>query len=206
MKKIIGIIYKVIYGLYSSSRNAVFNLIFKFSLYCQGADFGANIKTYGSVPKISINRKACKVEIGSNVKFNNYDTMGWNSKCAIRVGQGGALFIDDYSGFNGACICCFDEIHIGKYVKIGGGTRISDSNHHSLDYLERREDNDPTKVSNKKIVIEDDVFIGAGCFIGKGVVIGARSIIAQGSVVVKDIPSDCIAAGNPCKVIKSLNS
>ena len=91
-------------------------------------------------------------------------------------------------------------------MKIGGGTRISDSNHHSLDYLERREDNDPTKVSNKKIVIEDDVFIGAGCFIGKGVVIGARSIIAQGSVVVKDIPSDCIAAGNPCKVIKPLNS
>ena len=35
--------------------------------------------------------------------------------------------------------------------------------------------------------------------------IGDRSIIAAGSVVVKDIPNDCIAGGNPCKVIKRIN-
>lgn len=40
----------------------------------------------------------------------------------------------------------------------------------------------------------------------KGVTIGARSIIAAGSVVVKDIPADCIAGVNPCKVIKYLSS
>ena len=56
------------------------------------------------------------------------------------------------------------------------------------------------------IVIEDDVFIGARTIINKGVKIGARSIIASGSVVVCDIPSDCIAGGNPCKVIKLLKN
>jgi acetyltransferase-like isoleucine patch superfamily enzyme len=56
------------------------------------------------------------------------------------------------------------------------------------------------------VIIEDDVFIGARSVICKGVTIGARSIIAAGSVVVKDIPADCIAGGNPCKVIKYLNS
>ena len=54
------------------------------------------------------------------------------------------------------------------------------------------------------IVIEDNVLVGARCIILKGVTIGARSIIGSGSIVTKDIPSDCIAAGNPCKVIKSI--
>ena len=40
---------------------------------------------------------------------------------------------------------------------------------------------------------------------GKGVHIGARTIIASGSVVVNDLPSDCIAGGNPCKIIKRLD-
>lgn len=57
---------------------------------------------------------------------------------------------------------------------------------------------------NKPIVIEDDVLIGARSIVLKGVTIGARSVIGAGSVVVKDIPADCIAAGNPCKVIKYL--
>ena len=55
------------------------------------------------------------------------------------------------------------------------------------------------------IVIEDDVWIGARSIILKGVHIGARSIIAAGSVVTKDIPSDVIAGGNPCKVIREIN-
>ena len=54
------------------------------------------------------------------------------------------------------------------------------------------------------IVIEDDVWVGAHSIILKGVTIGARSIIGAGSVVTKNIPPDCVAAGNPCRVIKSL--
>lgn len=40
----------------------------------------------------------------------------------------------------------------------------------------------------------------------KGVTIGARSIIASSFVVVKSVPVDCIAGGNPCKVIKQINN
>jgi len=54
-------------------------------------------------------------------------------------------------------------------------------------------------------VIEDDVWIGANCQILKGVTIGARTVIGAGSVVTKSIPTDCIAAGNPCKVIRKVN-
>ena len=46
--------------------------------------------------------------------------------------------------------------------------------------------------------------IGARSIILKGVTNGEGSVIGAGSVVVKDIPANCIAAGNPCKVIKRM--
>ena len=63
---------------------------------------------------------------------------------------------------------------------------------------------DLSTVKTAPIVIEDDVLIGSRCIILKGVTIGARSVIGAGSIVTKSIPPDCIAAGNPCKVIRSM--
>jgi maltose O-acetyltransferase len=56
----------------------------------------------------------------------------------------------------------------------------------------------------KAITIGEDVWIGGGAIICPGVTIGHRSVIGAGSVVTKDIPADVVAAGNPCKVIRSL--
>jgi len=56
----------------------------------------------------------------------------------------------------------------------------------------------------KPITIGDDVWIGGSVVICPGVTIGDRSVIGAGSVVTKDIPADVFAAGNPCKVIRSL--
>jgi maltose O-acetyltransferase len=56
----------------------------------------------------------------------------------------------------------------------------------------------------KPITVGDDVWIGGSSVICPGVHIGSRSIIGAGSVVTKDIPSDVLAAGNPCKIIKRL--
>ncbi|ERM82939.1 hypothetical protein P872_04825 [Rhodonellum psychrophilum GCM71 = DSM 17998] len=57
----------------------------------------------------------------------------------------------------------------------------------------------------KPVEIGSDVWIGGGSIICPGVTIGDRSIIGAGSVVTKDIPNDVLAAGNPCKVIRTLN-
>jgi maltose O-acetyltransferase len=54
--------------------------------------------------------------------------------------------------------------------------------------------------------IEDNVFIGAGTIVLPGVKIGKNSIIGAGSVVTKDVPENTVAAGNPVKVIKSLDA
>ena len=52
----------------------------------------------------------------------------------------------------------------------------------------------------KKVIIEDDVFIGTDAMILKGVTIGKGSIVAARSVVTKNVPSYSIAAGNPAKI------
>lgn len=56
----------------------------------------------------------------------------------------------------------------------------------------------------KPVVIGDDVWIGGGAIICPGVTIGSRSVIGAGSVVVRDIPEDVFAAGNPCRTIRQL--
>ena len=54
------------------------------------------------------------------------------------------------------------------------------------------------------IVVGDNVWIGAGVQVMPGVTIGSNVVIGGGSVVVKDIPSDSVAVGNPCKVIRRI--
>lgn len=77
-----------------------------------------------------------------------------------------------------------------------------DTNFHSVDWRVRRDKNRFNESKSASIIIGNDVFIGTNCIINKGVRIGSRSVIAAGSVIVKDIPEDCIAGGNPCKIIK----
>lgn len=54
------------------------------------------------------------------------------------------------------------------------------------------------------VTIGDDVWIGGSVTILPGITIGSNVVIGAGSVVTKDIPSDCVAVGNPCKPIKNL--
>ena len=56
----------------------------------------------------------------------------------------------------------------------------------------------------KPITIGNDVWIGGNTVINPGVTIGSNVVIGSGSVITKDIPSNCIAAGNPCRVIRDI--
>lgn len=100
---------------------------------------------------------------------------------------------------NGSYIGDRTEIHAGKSVRIGSGVNIAwDCNILDRDYHAFESDSEVIK----EVVIEDKVWIGARCIVLKGVTIGKGAVIAAGSVVTRSIPSGCLAAGNPAKVIK----
>lgn len=56
----------------------------------------------------------------------------------------------------------------------------------------------------KPITVGNNVWIGGGVSVLSGVSIGDNVVIGAGSIVVKDIPANTVAVGNPCKVIKNI--
>ena len=56
----------------------------------------------------------------------------------------------------------------------------------------------------RPIVVGDNVWFGAGVSVLPGVIVGDNCVIGAGSVVTKDIPANSVAAGNPCKVIRTI--
>ena len=54
------------------------------------------------------------------------------------------------------------------------------------------------------VTIGSNVWIGGNVVINPGVTVGSNVVIGSGSVVVKDIPDNCVAAGNPCRVIRPI--
>lgn len=130
--------------------------------------------------------------------------------CIVAEYANSIIEIGHHVGMSSPCIWVKERLTVGNYVNIGGDCIIMDSDAHNLDWRIRRSKEtdeykhpiDSITAKSAPIVIEDDVFIGTRCIILKGVTIGARSVIAAGSVVTKSIPADCIAGGNPAKVIR----
>lgn len=90
-------------------------------------------------------------------------------------------------------------IEIGDNVLFGPRVGIYTSNH-AIDAQERV----AGACYAKKVKIGNNVWIGAGVHINQGVTIGDNTVIGSGSVVTKSIPSNVIAAGVPCKVIREI--
>ncbi len=84
------------------------------------------------------------------------------------------------------------EIKIGKNVLVGPYVSVTASNHVRLDGNFRN-----SNFLAKKIVIEDDVWIGAHSCILAGVTIGKGAVVAAGSVVNKSVPPNTTVGGVP---------
>ena len=58
----------------------------------------------------------------------------------------------------------------------------------------------------KPVTIGDNVWIGGNVIINPGITVGSNVVIGSGSVVTKDIPSNVVAAGNPCRIIREITA
>ena len=170
----------------------------------KGVRFGKELKVY---KKVYLQNKNGRLTIGDNFTLTSGDCINplcRNLRACIFITNGGSVVIGNNVGMSSPCIWVHESLSIGDNVKIGGNCTIMDNDVHQIDYRDRRNNNGVVKTS--PVVIENDAWLGANVIVLKGVTIGARSIIGAGSVVTKSIPPDCIAAGNPARVIQYLTS
>jgi len=156
--------------------------------------------TTNGIPYIVVSNSG-KCSIGRHFTMNNKLSSGAVRRCNFFVGLGAELIIGDHVGISAMTIGSCKKIVIGNHVIIGIGVCIFDSDFHSLDPNLRANDINDSKKAMKKVIIEDNVFIGAYSIILKGVTIGKNSIVGAGSVVRESIPPNQIWAGNPAKFI-----
>lgn len=114
---------------------------------------------------------------------------------------GSNIIIGDGVFFNFNCVVLdVMQVIIGSRTMFGPNVQIYTATH-PINYRERASGLEYAK----PVSIGEDVWIGGSVVLCPGVTIGDRSVIGAGSVVTKDIPSDVLAAGNPCKVIRVLD-
>ena len=114
-------------------------------------------------------------------------------------GSGKGIRLGDRSDI-GMDALIIGPVHIGRDVMMGPRCILLASAH------ETRQVDVPMNRQgfreDRPIVIEDDVWIGAGCILLPGRRIGTGSIVGAGSVVVTDVPPWTVVAGNPARVVK----
>jgi galactoside O-acetyltransferase len=160
-----------------------------------------------------------KITIGNSIiVYRNCDILA--------SGSGNIQIGDDCIIGSDFRLYCKHQVIIGNHVLISWNVLICDYDAHStnpderlteIDYIQntffpnfQKSDRAKTRIdyvpvySSKPVNIGNNVWIGANAMILKGVSIGSGSVIAAGSVVTKDIPENCVAAGNPAKVVKNI--
>jgi acetyltransferase-like isoleucine patch superfamily enzyme len=190
-------IWNKLYALYFQFADSLLSIFVRLFWQLRGVKMGSKCMFYGSPALYRSNRSS--IVIGQNCHFRSRSTsnlIGIKNPCILSTHHPESkLTIGDSCGFSGTVIGVFQEIRIGKNVRCGANTLITDSDWHP---------NDPRVGSPKPVIIEDGVWLGYGVSVLKGVTIGENSVIGAGSVVLTNIPKNVIAAGNPCRVIKPL--
>lgn len=139
-------------------------------------------------------------KLRSGIACGCFDKHGKNINVEKKAdfGKGDGIIIGDNSGLGVNC-SVRGPLEIGSNVMMGPEVRIMTSKHSTsrTDIPMRKQGHLP----KQKVVIGDDVWIGARVIILPGLTIGTGSIIGAGAVVTKDVPEYAVVAGVPAKVI-----
>lgn len=140
--------------------------------------------------------------VGSNVSVGSPFLCDYG--CNIHIGNNVSI------NMNCTFVDC-NTITIGNHVLISSNVQMYTATH-PVELSDRlTPDFNPEsgeyfcRTYAKPIILEDGVWIGGGVIILPGVAIGHGSVIGAGSVVTKDVPSNVVAAGNPCRVLRWIN-
>lgn len=140
-------------------------------------------------------------------KIGQHSNIGRNFTCQC----GKHIFIGEKTIINDNCTLMDENhIYIGSKVLIAPHVQFYTATHpvcFEERFVEDWNENSGELFFRTKalpIIVEDEVWVGGGSVILAGVTIGRGSVIGAGSVVTESIPANCVAVGNPCKVIRWL--
>ena len=135
----------------------------------------------------------------SNLRIEAIDKyFDYSYQPSIKIGNNVSFGNDCHIG-------CINEIIISDGVLLGSHILINDHSHGQTDYISDQRPSDRELISKGPIYIGKNVWICDGVCVLPGVTIGENSIIGANAVVTKDIPANCVAAGNPAKVVRYLS-
>lgn len=133
---------------------------------------------------------ASDLEVGDDFKV-------WSGHRLTLISGWGRLRIGDRVFVNnGTVIIAVEEIIIGDDVAFATEVMVIDSDSHGVEGRPHKQ---------APIVIGDGCWLGARSIILPGVTLGKRVLVAAGAVVTRDVPDDCLVAGNPAKVVRQLH-
>lgn len=153
-------------------------------------DFNSTRPTEGE--KRTAMLKEMFAEIGEGCYIESPFHANWGGK-HVHFGKG------VYANFN---LTLVDDTHIyvGEYTMFGPNVTVASAGHPILPELREQ-----AYQYNMPVHIGRNCWLGAGVIVLPGVTIGDNTVIGAGSVVTKDIPSNVVAVGNPCKVLREIN-
>lgn len=136
--------------------------------------------------------KYCRIEAYNDSKSRDYMIILGNG---VQLNDNVHLVASEY-------------LEIGNNVLIASKVFISDTSHGNYNLMNQSNPDTPPSSRNnhtKPVFIGDNVWIGENSIILPGVRIESGAIVGAGSVVTKNVPENCIVAGNPARTIKTYN-
>jgi acetyltransferase-like isoleucine patch superfamily enzyme len=151
------------------------------------------------MPKISGN---LRIELGENVTLSGAQVWfgcGDHTQKLLKIGN------SSYVGY-AAEIFSGSEVVIGNHVLIANHVLMNGYDGHPLDPLSRAAGEGPGPGGIGPIIIGDYAWICSRSIILKNVTIGRGAVVSSGAVVTKDVPELAVVAGNPARVVRTLEA
>lgn len=142
------------------------------------------------------------ITIGNGVTIHSMPRMNpvlSRRACLAALSHEARITLEEGCGISGATLVCVSGIHIGRKTLIGADVLILDNDMHYPQSDAGWGNAWGHPEQGKPIHIGEGCFIGARAIILKGVTIGAGAVVAAGAVVTRDVPSGCLAIGNPAE-------
>jgi acetyltransferase-like isoleucine patch superfamily enzyme len=182
--------------------------LWRFEAMRAGVELGAGVRLIGR--PIFDHAADSQITVGDNcllISRPRSTALGVSRPVILRtLAPGAELVVGVDTGMSGTTVCAALSVTIGSRVLLGADVLIADTDFHEVDEVPRRHLPIPTPLPFDRVVIGDDVFVGARTIVLRGATIGSGSVVGAGSVVTGEIPARVVAAGNPCRVIRPIEA